>query len=73
MKKPSIQTDVIRKVLKYIKKYRILLLLSVILAAVTVILTLYIPILIGNAIDCIIGRITWILPDWPGYCLKPEL
>ncbi|NLC18195.1 MAG: ABC transporter ATP-binding protein [Clostridiales bacterium] len=55
MKKPSIQTDVIRKVLKYIKKYRILLLLSVILAAVTVILTLYIPILIGNAIDCIIG------------------
>jgi len=55
MKKVAFQKDVVSKVLKYIKKYRLLLLLSIILAAVTVILTLYIPILTGNAIDCIIG------------------
>ncbi len=55
MKKATIQTGTIRKVLKYIRKYRLLLILSVVLAAITVILTLYVPILIGNAIDCIIG------------------
>lgn len=55
MRKAAIQTDVIRKVLKYLKKYRILIIISIILAALTVILTLYVPILIGNAIDCIIG------------------
>ena len=55
MKKATIQTGTIRKVLKYIRKYRLRLILSVVLAAITVILTLYVPILIGNAIDCIIG------------------
>jgi len=55
MNKPAIRTELIRKVLKYIRKYRILLLLSIILAAATVLLSLYIPILVGNAIDCIIG------------------
>lgn len=55
MKNTSRQTGTIGKVLKYIRKYRLLLILSVILATITVILTLYIPILIGNAIDCIIG------------------
>ena len=45
-----------KKVLRRIGKYRYLLLLSVILAAVSVALTLYIPILIGKAIDCIIGK-----------------
>ena len=55
MKKQKIQINTIRKVLGYIKKYRILLLLSIILATATVALTLYIPILIGNAIDHIIG------------------
>ena len=55
MKKQKIQINTIRKVLGYIKEYRILLLLSIILATATVALTLYIPILIGNAIDHIIG------------------
>jgi len=55
MKKQNIQMDNLRKVLKYIKKYRILLLISIVLAATTVALTLYVPILIGRAIDCIIG------------------
>ena len=40
---------------KYIARYRALLVLSLILAAVTVMLTLYIPILAGHAIDNIIG------------------
>ncbi len=55
MKKQKIQRDTIRKVLKYIREYRILLLISIVLAAITVALTLYVPILVGNAIDCIIG------------------
>ncbi len=44
-----------RKVLVYIGHYRILLLLSIFLAAVSVILQLYIPILFGRAIDCIVS------------------
>ena len=43
------------KVLRFIGKYRFLLVLSVILAAVTVILQLYVPILFGDAIDNIIA------------------
>lgn len=39
------------RVLKYIKKYTPKLVLSVIFAAVTSLLALYIPILVGNAID----------------------
>lgn len=46
----------LKKVFRYIKRYRILLLLSIILAAVTVSLTLYIPILVGRAIDYIVGK-----------------
>ncbi len=42
------------KVLKYIKRYILWILLSVLLAAASVVGTLYIPILVGNAIDCII-------------------
>ena len=44
-----------RKVLVYIGHYRVLLFLSIILAAVSVILQLYIPILFGRAIDCIVA------------------
>lgn len=47
--------DVLKKVLRVISHYRFLLLLSVILAAVTVVLQLYIPILFGNAIDLVLG------------------
>ena len=45
----------IRKILNYIKKYRWLMLLSILLAALTVVLTLYVPILVGKAIDCIVS------------------
>ena len=47
--------EIIKKVLNYIGKYKIFLLLSIILAAISVALTLYIPILTGNAVDCILG------------------
>jgi ATP-binding cassette subfamily B protein len=46
----------IGKVFQYIKKYQIFVILSLILAAVSVALTLYVPILIGRAIDCIVGK-----------------
>ena len=46
----------IRKVLKYIGKYKYLLPVSIILALATVALTLYVPILIGDAIDLMIGK-----------------
>ncbi len=49
----------IKKVLNYIGKYKIFLGLSVLFAALSVLLTLYVPILIGKAIDYIIeaGRV----------------
>lgn len=53
--KLSSQKNTVAKVLKYIKKYLGLLVLSVILAGAWVVATLYIPVLIGNAIDCIVG------------------
>lgn len=46
--------QIIKKVLSYIGKYKYYLLFSVIFAAVSVALTLYVPILAGRAIDCII-------------------
>ena len=45
----------LKKVLSYIGSYKWLLAASILLAAVTVALTLYFPILCGRAIDCIIG------------------
>lgn len=44
------------KVLNYIKKYWIYLGLSIIFAAVTVAFTLYLPILTGRAVDCIVAQ-----------------
>ncbi len=52
-KKGSLKT--LLKVLRYIRKYIVWLILSVIIAAASVAGTLYIPIVIGEAIDYIIG------------------
>lgn len=49
------QRETIRRVLRYINRYRIYLAASLLLAVVTVALTLYIPILTGNAVDFIVG------------------
>ncbi len=55
MKDRSSNCDILKKVLRHIGKYKIFLFFSIVLAAVSVILTLYIPILTGQAVDCIIG------------------
>jgi ATP-binding cassette subfamily B multidrug efflux pump len=47
--------ETLRKVMEVIGKYRILVLLSILLAAISVILQLYIPVLFGDAIDTILG------------------
>ena len=44
------------KVLRFIGRYRFLLILSIFLAAVSVILQLYVPILFGNAIDQVVAE-----------------
>ena len=46
----------IKKLLKFIGKYRFLMAFSVILAAVFVVLSLYVPILFGDAIDKIVDK-----------------
>ena len=56
-KKPSMkaQMSTLRRVMRYIRPHLPTLLLALLLALVTVALTLYIPILVGRAIDCIIA------------------
>ena len=49
-------TSVLRKVLVRVRKYWAGLILSLIMATVQVVLSLYIPILVGKAIDCIVGQ-----------------
>lgn len=49
------QRETIRKVLHYIRRYWVYLILSLMLAVVTVALTLYVPIMTGDAIDFIIA------------------
>ncbi len=57
------QAATLKKVLNYIRRYWLLVGLSLILAAVTVVLTLYVPILTGDAVDLILekGKV-----DFPG-------
>lgn len=50
------KTAEIKKVLKYLKKYWFYMICSLILAFVSVILTLYIPVITGDAIDYLIGK-----------------
>lgn len=50
------QKMTLRKVLRYIRKYWLYLAASIIMAAITVALTLYLPILTGMVIDRIVGK-----------------
>ncbi len=50
------QKETVRKVLCYIKKYWVCLVLSLVMAALTVALTLYLPVLTGQVIDLIVGK-----------------
>ena len=68
--KKTSNKSTIAKVLQYIKRYWILLLLSIILAAITVALTLYIPVLVGKAVDLIVGMGEVDLPGVISILLK---
>lgn len=48
--------DTLKKVFKFIEKYRFLLFLSIVLSAISVITQLYVPILFGDAIDQVIAK-----------------
>lgn len=50
------QKETIKKVLHYIRRYRFFLIASLVLALITVVLTLYVPILTGQAVDLIVGK-----------------
>ncbi len=55
-KKNTAQKGTLKKVLKYVQRHGFFMVLSILFAAVTVALTLYTPILIGDAIDLIVGK-----------------
>ncbi len=55
-KKNTRQKETLIKVLHHLKKYRIYLILSILLAALTVALNLYVPKLTGNAVDLIVSK-----------------
>ncbi len=50
------QKETLIKVLKYIKRYRLAVICSIILAALTVATTLYVPVLTGDAVDLIVDK-----------------
>lgn len=56
MDKKKNQKETFIKVLKYVKKYWVFVVLSLVFAAVSVAFSLYIPILTGRAIDQIVGK-----------------
>lgn len=55
-KKNTAQKGTLKKVLKYVQRHGFFMVLSILFAAITVALTLYTPILIGDAIDLIGGK-----------------
>ena len=59
----------LKKLWDHIAKFRVLLILSVLMAGVTVVLQLYVPILFGDAIDNIVaaGKVDFAMV---GFCLK---
>ena len=58
------QKETVVKVLRYIKPYRVVLALTIFMAFISVALTLYLPILTGDAVDMLslIGTEEF----WPG-------
>ena len=69
------QAATLRKVLVHIGRYRLLVFLSLALSAATVVLTLIVPILIGRAVDGIVGAgavrfgVIWPLLRGIGVCV----
>ena len=54
--KQTSNKETLRKVLKLIQPYWFFLTLSILFAFASVVLTLYLPILTGKAVDCILGK-----------------
>ncbi len=52
----KVKKSTLKKIMPYIGRYKLYVVMSLIFAAVTVAITLYIPRLTGNAIDLIIGK-----------------
>lgn len=50
------QSKTLASVFKYIRRYLVLIVISIILAIISVAAALYVPIVIGEAIDCIVGK-----------------
>ena len=55
-KRRRFQKGTLQKVLACVGRHRLLIAVSILFAVVTVLLTLYVPILIGQAIDLIVGK-----------------
>lgn len=72
MKKQGMKQNsgVLKKLLARIAKYRALLVVSVLLAAVTVVLQLYVPMLFGDAIDQVVAEGQVRFDDMWGYLTK---
>ena len=52
---PDKQGRIVKTVLRYVRSYRISLICSILMATIFVVMSLYVPILVGNAIDEIVG------------------
>ena len=55
MKKDKKQKT-LQRIMEYMKPYRFLIFASLVLAVISVALTLYVPILTGQGVDCIISK-----------------
>jgi ATP-binding cassette subfamily B protein len=56
MKQTLKKSSTLKRLLAYTKPYRISMLIALICAVISVSLTLFTPILIGRAVDCIVGK-----------------
>lgn len=54
-KKLNVRKDTMKQMFQYVKKHSLFVILSVLFAAVSVALTLYVPILTGDAVDLIVA------------------
>ena len=55
-KSTSVNKKTLGRILKYIKRYSFLVVLSLTCAAISVVLTLYAPIITGHMVDKIVGK-----------------
>lgn len=67
MRKTQDQVIILGKILLRIRRHWPAVLVSLLLATVSVVMTLYIPILVGNAIDCIVAQGKVDFPAMWGY------